>query len=131
MKKTVLVCGGRDFAHPETDEWNFLNRKMSAVLQGMMPNIRIITGGAKGVDTAAEAWAEVNGVEYERYPADWEKFGKPAGMIRNRQMLDDEPVDLVIAFPGGPGTEGMIALARKRKIPVIKIIGSLPVESGV
>ncbi len=41
-------------------------------------------------------------------------------MIRNREMLLKEVPDLVIAFPGGPGTRGMIAFAEKQGVPVKK-----------
>src|SRR5258708_15682483 len=35
--------------------------------------------------------------------------------LRNRDMLCDGKPDLIIAFPGGKGTAGMVDLARKAK----------------
>lgn len=131
MKTVVLVSGGRDFGHPGTPEAEFIFRKLSAILASLMPNVRIVAGGARGVDSAAEAWANLNGVEVAVYPADWKRHGKAAGHLRNKQMLDEEPVDFVIAFPGGRGTENMISQARKRKIGVVRVRGCLPLESGV
>ena len=46
------------------------------------------------------------------YPADWDKHGKAAGPIRNKQMIDEGKPDLVIAFPGGRGTAGAVRLAK-------------------
>jgi hypothetical protein len=36
-------------------------------------------------------------------------------------MLNEGRPDLVVAFPGGKGTAGMMALARKADVPVIKL----------
>lgn len=56
----------------------------------------------------------------EDFPADWERNGRAAGPIRNRQMLDGKP-DLVIAFPGGKGTADMVAEAKRRGIAVREV----------
>ncbi len=59
------------------------------------------------------------GLEVERYPADWEQYGKAAGHIRNQQMLDSG-VDIAVEFPGGRGTADMRARLNKAGVPVIK-----------
>lgn len=38
--------------------------------------------------------------------------------MRNRRMLDEGRPDLVVAFPGGPGTRNMVKLARAHGILV-------------
>lgn len=79
----------------------------------------VIQGKAKGVDTIARNLAIMYGLPYVDYPADW-SLGKAAGMIRNREMLQENP-NLVIAFPRNEhsrGTMGMIKLAQLAKIPV-------------
>jgi hypothetical protein len=58
----------------------------------------IIHGGAKGADTLADQWAITNWVKIEEYKPNWEKHGKAAGPIRNKQMLDEGKPDLVIAL---------------------------------
>jgi hypothetical protein len=50
--------------------------------------------------------------------AAWHEHGRGAGPIRNRQMLEEGRPDLVVAFPGGHGTAGMIKLALKAGVPV-------------
>lgn len=57
------------------------------------------------------------GFPVERYPADWERYGKRAGPIRNRKMLDQGP-DLVVAFGGDKGTADCVREARRRGIAV-------------
>ncbi len=84
----------------------------------------IIEGGAKGADKIAGKWAQ--DYAHECYPADWDRYGKAAGPIRNGQMLTNGKPDLVIAFKDGfdpspdakGGTEHMVRLARNAEIPV-------------
>lgn len=54
------------------------------------------------------------------------KYGKAAGMIRNKQMLNSFKPDAVVAFATGcgPGTKGMIELSRKSGTKTIVIDGS-------
>jgi hypothetical protein len=62
------------------------------------------------------ATARKRGLCTEVYPADWNQFGKSAGYIRNRAII--EAVDGVVAFWDGQsrGTAHAIQLARKRGI---------------
>lgn len=48
----------------------------------------VVSGTARGADLAGEAWAEMEGLPVERFPADWDKEGKSAGFKRNRKMAD-------------------------------------------
>ena len=59
------------------------------------------------------------------FPADWKTFGKAAGPIRNRKMLDEGLPDVVIAFhediERSKGTKNMISQACEQGIDVILI----------
>jgi hypothetical protein len=68
----------------------------------------VISGAARGADLAGERWASANGISCELYPADWDKYGKKAGAIRNQQMAD--VADALIALWDGQsrGTADMI-----------------------
>jgi len=81
----------------------------------------LINGAATGVDSIASCWAYQNGVTCESYPAQWTKFGRAAGPLRNQRMIDFGKPDLVVAFPGGVGTADMIAKAREACVPVRKV----------
>lgn len=109
----VLVCGGRDYGLT-TEQRNKIYRVLNSLLA--RPDLEIISGMAKGVDSVAADWAVVHMVKLHEFPANWDKYGKSAGYIRNKQMLDEGEPHLVIAFPGGKGTAMMVDLARKANI---------------
>ena len=139
----ILVCGGRDFANPVSNDYSPENqitkKQYSFVLSELdklavqyskeyksdgnwLPtDITIIEGNAKGVDRAARDWATINYANLKVFSADWEKYGKSAGFIRNQQMLDEGKPDLVVAFPGGTGTADMIRRAKKAGVEVKEI----------
>ena len=80
----------------------------------------IISGGAQGADTMAAQLAFEYGFRFIEFPANWRKYGKAAGPIRNQQMLDEHP-DLVLAFHSditkSKGTADMIARAKRKGTP--------------
>jgi hypothetical protein len=108
----VLVCGGRRFADPA---------KIEAHLAGIPGIAVIIEGGAVGADALARRFAEQYRIPVETFPADWARHGRAAGPIRNRQMLDEGRPDLVVAFPGGPGTANLVKQARAAGVPVVEV----------
>ena len=108
----ILVCGDRDW----TDIWTIYD-----VLNKYPRDTIILHGAARGADTMAGTIAKKLKFTIHSCPAQWEKYGKAAGPIRNRQMLDMNP-DLVIAFHNNieksKGTKDCIKEAEKRGIPV-------------
>jgi len=121
----IIICGGRDMNY--ADAFNWFERDMAVELahasgcHGEMKIDRIIHGGCKGADSAADAWAKSEGIPVIACPADWKKHGKAAGPIRNRQMIEIHNPDYVVALPGGKGTADMISQAESHGIPVIRI----------
>lgn len=108
----VLVCGGRCF-------------KDTAAIAEVLDQVhatrgigRLIHGNAAGADRLAEAWAQARGIPTVACPADWAKYGLRAGPIRNSQMLAEHRPQLVVAFPGGPGTADMVRQARIEAVEV-------------
>ena len=72
----------------------------------------VVTGGAAGVDTLAEHWAKRHNLEWVCYLPQWDIYGKRAGMLRNKDMIDF--ADALISFWDGksPGTKQAIEYAR-------------------
>jgi hypothetical protein len=116
----VLVCGGRNYGD---------KRAVFTVLDGAKAGAGIdviIEGGAVGADRLAALWAHENDVVLATFHSDWRRLGRAAGVIRNQQMLDEGKPDLVIAFPGGVGTEDMVVRATKAGVPVMRYPGDYP-----
>lgn len=80
----------------------------------------VIEGEAAGADRMAGEWAVERGIPVERYPADWNRDGKPAGIIRNVQMLKEGKPEMVVAFHRSfresKGTRHMVTIAREAGI---------------
>jgi hypothetical protein len=78
----------------------------------------ILSGCAEGADKLGERWAKEHNIPIERYPANWNKYGKKAGYLRNAEMV--EKADALVAIWDGVsrGTKHTIDLANKKGIKV-------------
>lgn len=75
----------------------------------------IVSGCARGPDTLGERWADEHGIKVKRFPADWDKHGKAAGPIRNKQMAEyvGEKGALLALWDGqSSGTKHMLFIAK-------------------
>jgi hypothetical protein len=116
MRK-IIICGDR----------NYTNRdKIYIAMIGFFcdEEFLLIEGGATGADSLAKDCAIQIGIPYKEFPADWNKYGKRAGPIRNKQMLDENP-ELVVGFhsdiKNSKGTKHMISIAEKKGIKTMVI----------
>ena len=110
----VLVTGSR--------VWN--NRELiRKELQKLPAGTTILHGAAKGADSLAAQISKDLGFVVIAFPAEWHRFGKAAGVIRNTRMLEEGLPDLVLAFTpsleSSPGTLDMVTKARKAGVRVI------------
>lgn len=78
----------------------------------------VVSGGATGVDQLGELLAKKIGIPTRIFLANWEKYGKVVGMIRNREMA--EYADALIAVYDGVsrGTKNMIEEAKKKDLKI-------------
>ncbi len=124
MKLRIIICGGRHF-----DDYRTLEAEVNKKLEedGILPTeVEIVSGHCQGADMLGERYAKEYGCSLRVYPADWTKYGRAAGPIRNKQMVDYiVPFEnrLVIAFvnENTHGTKNTISQAKKLSIPVIEI----------
>ncbi|WP_395809291.1 DUF2493 domain-containing protein [Daejeonella sp.] len=79
----------------------------------------MVSGGAKGADLLAQKWAEENNVATKIFKPEWEKYGKSAGILRNRKII--ESCDYCIAFWDGisKGTKSSIDFCVKMNKPYL------------
>lgn len=113
----VLICGDRNW-----DDYVAV-RDTLKVFKETSEVSCVIEGEAYGADSHGRAAAEELGIPVEPYPADWKKYGKGAGPIRNQQMLDEGKPDLVLAFHDklqeSKGTKDMVLRSQKAGIKTI------------
>ena len=111
----TIIAGGRDFM-----DYNLLKEKTDKILQEkkVTHKIVIISGCARGADTLGLPYASENAFDIEEYPADWDKYGKKAGYMRNVEMAKN--ADALIAFWDGKskGTKHMIDIATERNLSI-------------
>lgn len=79
----------------------------------------IISGAAKGADKLGERWAIETNTPIISMPAEWDKYGKRAGYLRNKQMA--QKADAAIGFWDGKsvGTRHMINICKNLNLPII------------
>ena len=103
----TIISGGRNYE---------LTRKDVDFIW-TLPITEVVSGHCNsGADYWGEMWAGNNNIPLKLFPADWEKHGKAAGPIRNRQMA--EYAEAVILFPGGRGTDSMYQEAKRAGLKI-------------
>ena len=84
----------------------------------------LISGGCHGVDKLGEIYANLKSIPIRIFPADWGKYGRRAGPLRNKQMADYADALIAIWDGKSAGTKNMIMEALKNKLEVhIKYVG--------
>lgn len=109
----IIVSGGRAFSD---------KTRVDVALDSVhsrSPVTVVVHGGCSGADSLAGEWAAANGVTTEVHLADWAAFGRSAGPRRNAIMVASG-ASLVVAFPGGAGTAGLVRMARAAGIEVVE-----------
>lgn len=116
----VLVCGSREWT--DTVAINTILDACHAEASCWNDELVVIQGGARGADTIAATWCTDSKVQFEQYGAQWDKYGKAAGFIRNKRMLEEGKPDVVWAFGYGKGTDMMVNLAKDAGLPVYRVV---------
>lgn len=116
MPFRIIIAGSRDF-----NNYELLKNKLDSLLANKN-DIEIVSGTCNGADLLGERYGLENNYPINRFPADWDKFGKRAGPLRNEQMADN--TDALVAFWDGKsrGTNDMIENAKKRGLLVRVIL---------
>lgn len=110
MIKRIVVAGCRNYENYD---------EAKAFIDFCISKIRLeytlifISGASSGADALGERYAKENGYKIERYPALWDKYGRAAGPIRNKEMAKN--CDMVICFwdRKSRGTRNMLECAKE------------------
>jgi hypothetical protein len=103
----LAIVGSRGFEHLKWVRW---------LVSGLKSTTTVVSGGARGVDRAAEQAARKRGLEVIVHRAEWERFGWTAGYERNKLIVAD--ADGLVAFWDGKsrGTRDSIEQAVRKGI---------------
>lgn len=122
----VLVTGSRDFADYKAlaEALDDLFFNFEGLTAPETP-FTVVHGGAAGADSLAGEWCRTmrelgySMVHAEVHRADWKKYGKIAGLVRNQKMVE-LGAHICLAFPRGlsRGTRDCITRAENHAIPV-------------
>jgi hypothetical protein len=111
----LLVCGGR-VGIPQS--------AVEAVLDALAPSLSkpltVIHGAARQTDSYAgdmgsEAWPQGRPLPPSTRALDGGTDDAPK--MRNWRMAEQRP-EVILAFPGGPGTRNMIGIGQSKQIPI-------------
>lgn len=111
----LIVAGSRSFVG--NGNWSFVFQVLDGI-RARYPDVTVISGGAKGADACGERWAALRGVPCTVVPADWTRYGRAAGPIRNEEMAKQGTHLLAVWDGHSAGTKHMMATARKYRLPV-------------
>ncbi|RTL04179.1 DUF2493 domain-containing protein [Candidatus Dependentiae bacterium] len=113
----LIIAGGRDF-----DDYYLLCQSLDHLLKNTDRSmITVFSGQAKGADYLGERWAKAQSprIPIRWFPANWDKHGKKAGILRNQEMLDAGATHLIAFWDGkSRGTNDMITRAKRAGIQV-------------
>lgn len=117
----VGVIGSRTIT-----DYNLIKNKLD-ILNEHYKITKIVSGGAKGVDSYGKKYANDNGLPITEYLPDWNKYNKAAGFIRNQDIVKDSNIVIAFIENGSKGTMDSINQCHKYfiNIVVINIDGSV------
>ncbi len=116
----LAIIGSRSFdryalLESTMDDWFAEDRTCACPVNHIVTGV--VSGGARGADTLAARWATERGVPLTELKPDWDKHGKAAGFLRNKDIV--EAADMVLAFWGN-GADGQLSRGTQHSIGVAK-----------
>lgn len=110
MKLAIVGTHTIDETH---ENYELMKRALFEVID-IYKVTEITSGRAAGIDTFAEILAMEYEIPMKLFPADWKKYGRAAGPIRNTDIVDR--CDILVAFPDEPsiGTRDSMKKAGKQ-----------------
>ena len=123
-KARIIICGGRHFK-----DYEQLESTMNDVMSKIAPwrdVVEIVSGHCEGADQLGELYAKKHGLPCKVIPAQWEKYGRSAGPIRNSEMIKyaaEAEMPVVVAFrsPRTKGTNDTVKKATKQGFKVFEV----------
>ena len=109
----VIIAGARDFT-----DYDLLKKTMETC--GFVVT-EVVWGGASGADALGKMWADEHGIPVKPFPADWNRYKKFAGPIRNKQMAEYGEALVAFLAKDSKGTKDMVRQAKKKGLPMVVV----------
>lgn len=116
MEYRMIVAGGRDYSNQNIVD-SFIDR-VRIVCESRGLNLVIVCGMAKGADTLGRNYALSHNLDIMEFPANWDKYGKSAGFIRNKEMGNIADSAIVFWDRESRGSKMMIDFMKSINKPV-------------
>lgn len=102
----VVIAGSRTFHNYPL---------LKNIVQGSGFEItEVVNGGAKGADYCGVLYGTEYNIPIMTFQADWDKYNKAAGVIRNSEMADYADVAIIVMLVYSKGAMNMLFNMRKR-----------------
>lgn len=112
----LIIAGSRTISLSEDQITGLLNNTdVPEVLE-------VVCGMANGMDLSGKAWAENYNLIVTKFPADWDKHGRAAGHIRNKQMAEYADALLLVWDGKSRGSKNMKENMQKLNKPIYEVI---------
>jgi hypothetical protein len=112
----LIIAGSRDW-----NNYNILRDITNEILTDIyfkspFTSVQVISGTARGADLLGEQYAKEYNFDIKRFPADWEKYGKKAGFLRNIEMAKNADACIVFWDGKSKGSRHMIDIAEENNL---------------
>jgi len=82
----------------------------------------VLCGCCSGVDLMGAEWANKRKIHVDYYPAEWGKYGKSAGIIRNKKMAENADALILIRSKSSKGSSSMLKEANALGLKVFDVV---------
>lgn len=106
-KMRCIIAGSRNY--------NYMYKLEEVINTSEFEITEVVSGGCRGVDQLGERWAREHNIPIKQFPADWQKYGKRAGPIRNRLMGEYADAGVILAYPDSRGSHNMLDVLMELK----------------
>lgn len=81
----------------------------------------VVSGACRGIDISGQNWADFQNIPVKKFKPDWNKLGKSAGPIRNKEMAEYSDA-LLLIHNGSSGSLSMKSEMLKLNKPIYEVL---------
>ena len=120
----VIISGPKNFS-----DYKFLKSKCDIILSRKLkdPDCKVIimSGCTSGCDLLGEKYAKERGLSVQKFPADWNRIGKRAGLLRHKRMAKESNACILFFMSGGDDlnrpTKTLLSISKEEKLLIREI----------